>query len=147
MNDAANIAPGATSTNVADFSTFWQAWQEINELYMRNPSTTAQQKMYGAITGMVNSLNDPYTEFFSPEDGRQFQQNITGNFGGIGAELGTNLQNDIVIIAPIKGTPAETAGLKPRDIILSINGTSTSAMNIDDAVNLIRRSGGFQGDA
>jgi carboxyl-terminal processing protease len=138
VTDATNIAPGASSSSVADFGVFWQAWQEINGLYLRNPSTTAQQKMYGAIAGMVGSLNDPYTEFFSPVDSKQFQQNITGNFGGIGAELGTNLQNQIVVIAPIKGTPAEAAGLKPQDAIVAINGSSTDGMLLDDAVNLIR---------
>jgi carboxyl-terminal processing protease len=128
---------GASSTP-ADFSIFWQAWQDINNLYLRNPSTTPEQKMYGAITGMVNSLNDPYTEFFSPADSQQFDQDITGNFGGIGAELGTNAQNEIVVIAPIKGTPAETAGLEAKDVVMAVNGTSTSGMTVDDSVNLIR---------
>ena len=136
---ATNLTPsGAPSSTVADFAVFWQAWQEIHDLYLREPSTTAQKKMYGAIAGMVQSLNDPYTEFFSPADGQQFQQDITGNFGGIGAELGSNLQNEIVVIAPIKGTPAAAAGIKSQDIIVAINGSSTATMNVDDAVNVIR---------
>jgi carboxyl-terminal processing protease len=94
--------------------------------------------MYGAITGMVDSLNDPYTEFFSPADATQFNQDITGNFGGIGAELGTNPQNQIVIVASLKGTPAEAAGLKPQDEIVAINGSSTDSISVDQVVNLIR---------
>ena len=137
VTGATNIAPAGSSTD-ADFGVFWQAWQDINDLYLRNPSTTMQQKMYGAITGMVNSLNDPYTEFFSPADSQTFQQDITGNFGGIGAELGSNLQNQIVVIAPLKSTPAEVAGLKAQDIVLAVNGTSTEGMTVDQAVNLIR---------
>lgn len=136
VTGATNMTANASDT--ADFSVFWQAWQDINDLYLRNPSTTAQQKMYGAITGMVDSLNDPYTEFFSPADNQQFQQDITGNFGGIGAELGTNAQNEIVIIAPLKGTPAESAGLKAEDVVVAINGSSTDTMTVDDAVNVIR---------
>jgi carboxyl-terminal processing protease len=138
VTDAANIIAGTSTSNVADFGVFWQAWQDVNDLYLRNPSTTPKQKMYGAITGMVQSLNDPYTEFFTPADSKQFQQNITGNFGGIGAELGSNAQNQIVVIAPLKGTPAESAGLKAQDIIVAVNGTSTEGMTVDGTVNLIR---------
>ncbi len=57
--------------------------------------------MYGAINGMVSSLGDPYTEFFTPADSNQFQQDITGNFGGIGAELGENTSSEIVVIEAI----------------------------------------------
>lgn len=137
VSDATNIQPNA-STTVADFSTFWAAWQDINNNSLWVPSTTPQQRMYGAISGMVASLGDPYTEFFSPADGNQFQQDITGNFGGIGAELGENSSTQIVIVSPLVGTPAAKAGLKPEDIIAAINGSSTAGMNVDNAVNLIR---------
>ncbi len=137
ISDATNIQPNA-STTVADFSTFWAAWQDINNYSLWIPSSTPQQRMYGAISGMVASLGDPYTEFFTPADSSQFQQDITGNFGGIGAELGTNTSTQIVIISPIVGTPAAKAGLKPEDIITAINGSSTDGMNVDNAVNLIR---------
>ena len=126
------------SSTVADFGTFWQAWQVINDSYLRNPSTTSQQKVYGAINGLVNSLGDPYTEFFDPADNQQFNENLTGNFGGIGAELGSNASAQIVIIAPLKGTPAETAGLRAEDAIVAINGSSTDGMTVDQAVSLIR---------
>src|SRR5581483_6033436 len=84
VHDVAGIAPGASSSaSVADFGVFWQAWQDINDLYLRNPSTTPEKKVQGAISGMVSSLGDPYTEFFSPVANQQFQQDITGHFGGI----------------------------------------------------------------
>lgn len=136
VTGVSNINPTVSTT--ADFSTFWQAWQIINDDYLRNPSTTDQQKVYGAIGGLVDSLGDPYTEFFSPTDNQQFQQDITGNFGGIGAELGSDADGDVVIIAPIKGTPAAAAGLESNDIITAINGSSTEGMDVDDAVSLIR---------
>ena len=78
---------------MADFNTFWAAWQDIQNESLWVPSTTPQEMMYGAINGMVASLGDPYTEFFTPADSNQFQQDITGNFGGIGAELGENTQH------------------------------------------------------
>ncbi len=127
-----------SSSSVADFNVFWQAWQDVNDLYLKNPDISNQNKMYGAVNGLIQSLNDPYTEFFSPADSKQFQEDVTGDFGGIGAELGASTSSQIVIISPLKGTPAEAAGLKSGDWIVKINGTSTDSMNVDQAVNLIR---------
>jgi carboxyl-terminal processing protease len=138
VSEAANITPNASGTTTADFNTFWAAWADIQSESLWTPSTTPTQMMYGAITGMVGSLGDPYTEFFTPADSSQFQQDITGNFGGIGAELGENTSTQIVVMSALSSTPAFAAGLKPEDIITSINSSSTASMNIDDAVNLIR---------
>jgi carboxyl-terminal processing protease len=138
VTGATGLNGSASTTAPANFAVFWQAWQDINDLYLRNPSTTAQEKVDGAINGLVSSLGDPYTEFFAPVDNTQFQQNITGDFGGIGAELDVNSQNVIVVVAALPGTPAAATGLKPNDEVLEINGSSTEAMSIDDAVNLIR---------
>lgn len=137
VSEATNIEPNASTTS-ADFNTFWAAWEDIQDESLWVPSTTPQEMMYGAINGMVASLGDPYTEFFTPADSNQFQEDITGNFGGIGAELGMNSSTQIVVISAISSTPAFAAGLKPEDIITSINGSSTASMNVDDAVNLIR---------
>lgn len=137
VTGALNIQPGSSTTS-ADFGVFWQAWQAVNDVYLRNPSSTDQVKMYGAISGLVDSLGDPYSEFFSPADSQQFQQDITGDFGGIGAELGVNTSSQIVVIAPLPGTPAEKAGLKSEDRILAVNGSSTAGMSVDGVVNLIR---------
>ena len=139
VSQATNIVPSAGSAaSAADFGTFWEAWQDINNLYLRNPDVSGTAKVYGAVNGLVESLGDPYTEFFSPADNQQFQQTISGNFGGIGAELGTDAKNEIAIIAPLKGTPAEAAGLKAQDVIVAINGSSTDSMTVDQAVNIIR---------
>ncbi|MBU6500968.1 MAG: S41 family peptidase [Patescibacteria group bacterium] len=120
-----------------NFNTFWQAWQIINDSYLRNASTSAQDKVHGAVNGLVNSLGDRYSEFFNPKDNQQFQENVDGNFGGIGAELG--IKNDqLVVIAPLKDTPAMKAGLMAGDAILAIDASSTDGISIDDAVNSIR---------
>ena len=141
VTGAANMGL-TSSSSAADFNVFWQAWQEVNDLYLKNPDISNQNKMYGAINGLIQSLNDPYTEFFSPADSKQFQEDVAGNFGGIGAELGANTSSQIVVIAPLKGTPAEAAGLKAGDWIVKINATSTDGMNVDQAVNLIRGTEG-----
>lgn len=138
ITGAENITDGMPSSTSADFGVFWQAWQDVNDLYLRNPDITNKDKMYGAINGLVQSLNDPYSEFFSPVDSKQFMENVTGDFGGIGAELGMSTSSQIVVISAIKDTPAANIGLKTGDIIVKINGTSTQNMNLDEAVGMIR---------
>ena len=138
VTGVANIGQNGSSTAPADFGVFWQAWQDISANYLRTPSTTPTREIEGAVNGLVGSLGDPYTEYFPPAANSEFQQDITGDFGGIGAELGTNAQNNILINSTLAGTPAEKAGLKAGDEVLDINGSSTAAMSIDDAVNVIR---------
>lgn len=120
-----------------DFGTFWQAWDVVGKNYLNAAKISAQDKVYGAIAGLVRSLNDPYSVFLSPKDNQKFEQDVQGNFGGIGAEIGMK-KNQLVVIAPLKDTPASRAGLKANDEILKINGTSTDSMTVDEAVGLIR---------
>lgn len=138
VSGISNIAPSGSASATGDFGVFWQAWQDINDLYLRNPSTTPQQKIQGAMAGLVTSLGDPYTDFFPPAQNQQFQQDIAGHFGGIGAQLGVNKQNQLAVIAPLPDTPAAKAGLKAGDRILQINTSSTDGMTVDVAVTLIR---------
>ncbi|MDP2598517.1 MAG: S41 family peptidase [Candidatus Liptonbacteria bacterium] len=135
IEDVSNMVP-STSPGV-DFATFWQAWQVINDNYLRNASTSGETKLHGAVSGLVRSLGDPYSEYFAPEDSKQFQEDVQGNFGGIGAELGIK-KDQLVIIAPLADTPASKAGLSAGDAILAINATSTDGISISKAVRLIR---------
>ncbi len=135
VRGAANLEPNEPVP--ADFSTFWQAWQLINDEYLKNAEVANMTKVEGAIKGLVSSLGDPYSAFFNAEDNKKFQEDIQGNFGGIGAELGIR-KDVVVIIAPLKNTPASRAGLRAGDMILKINSTSTEGMTIDEAVSLIR---------
>ncbi|MGC9046538.1 MAG: S41 family peptidase [Minisyncoccia bacterium] len=109
----------------------------VKTYYYNASSVTNQDLLYGAASGIVNALNDPYSVFLTPSDAKKFNQDVTGNFGGIGAELGIKNSN-LVIIAPLKNSPAEKAGIKSNDIIVAIDGTSTLNMSIDQAVKLIR---------
>jgi carboxyl-terminal processing protease len=86
----------------------------------------------------VNSLSDPYSEFLAPEINQQFRENITGDFGGIGAQLAADASGHVVIVAPLKNTPAEKAGLKAKDWIVTVDATSTEGMTVDQAVSMIR---------
>ncbi|HBB37149.1 MAG: Carboxyl-terminal protease [Candidatus Moranbacteria bacterium GW2011_GWC1_45_18] len=120
-----------------DSDLFWEAWNLINEKYV-DPSKIDKNKMlYGAISGMVKSLGDPFSSFMNPDESQQFSNDMQGTFEGIGTEIG--LKNDILtVIAPIDGTPADQAGLKAGDMILKIGDTVTTEMSVDEAVSKIR---------
>ncbi len=96
----------------------------------------------GMKTGLANAAGDPYTEYFSPNDAKDFYGQLDGTFEGIGAELGKDANGSIQIISPLAGYPAEKAGLKAKDIIASIDGKSTSGFTINDAVKVIRGKAG-----
>jgi carboxyl-terminal processing protease len=98
-----------------------------------------QQKLEdGLKTGLVNATGDPYTNYFNAKDAKEFNDELTGTFTGIGAELGTDAGSHIVIVSPLSGYPAEKAGLKPNDIIAAVNGQSTSGKSVDAVVKEIR---------
>ncbi|MFA5933741.1 MAG: S41 family peptidase [Candidatus Paceibacterota bacterium] len=131
-----NIDSKNALTN-ADFEPFWKVWNLINEKYPNAVQTSDQARVWGAIAGLTNSLNDPYTTFFPPEDSKSFQEIISGQFGGLGMEVGIK-DKILTIIAPLKGTPADYAGLKSGDKILKIDDKITSDLTIDAAIKLMR---------
>jgi len=129
----------ASSTN-ADMTEFWHVWQLLNEKFATASGTsklTNEQKVEGAIKGLVASYGDPYTTYFPPTDAESFGEQIAGNFSGVGMEVGIH-DGIITIIAPLPGTPADKAGLLAGDAIVSIDGTSTQNMTIEEAVRQIR---------
>ncbi len=111
-------------------------WDQISASYLRQP-VDDQALFYGALAGLVDSLGDPYSLFLDPEDSQEFDDAIAGTFEGIGAEIGVKDSN-LVIIAALPGTPAQTAGLKARDRILLIDDHDTRNLALDEAVHFIR---------
>ncbi|HCJ45761.1 MAG TPA: hypothetical protein DHV33_02485, partial [Candidatus Moranbacteria bacterium] len=91
-----------------DFSLFWQAWNLLQEKYVDRGNLDAHTLFYGAIKGMLAATGDPYTTFFDPKENQAFQEDISGTFEGIGAEMGMK-DNILTIIAPLEGMPAEKA--------------------------------------
>ena len=133
----AKVAYHVPQPGTVDFSLFWDAYGKLQKNFITPSKITHQKVIYGAIKGMTKSLGDPYTDFFDPDQAKMFQQDLDGSFDGIGVEVG--IKKDLLtVIAPLKGTPGQKAGLKSGDIIVKINGKDATDMASDEAVNLIR---------
>lgn len=118
------------------FDLYWDTWNLIkNRFYDKEIPDT--KLFYGSLQGLVASLGDPYSVFMTPTDATQFGEDLKGNFEGIGAEIAVK-NNQLLIISPLDDSPAMKAGLKPRDWIIKVNGTSTEGMTATQAVTLIR---------
>jgi carboxyl-terminal processing protease len=131
VNDDVDLSGGTV-----DFRLFWDTWQLIKDRYAKQP-VDERAMFYGALSGMVASLGDPHSVFLEPAASEEFAQELSGKFEGIGAEIGIK-KGDLVVIAPLPGSPAEKAGLQPSDRIIGIDEVDTTGMSIDDAVSRIR---------
>ncbi len=120
-----------------DFSLFWEAYHKLQEKFVSPEKFDVQKIIYGAISGMVKSLDDPYTVFFPPEETERFIEDVKGAFEGVGMEVGIR-KGQLEVISPLEGTPAQKAGLRAGDKIIKINDTLTSDLTTEQAVNLIR---------
>ncbi len=126
-------------TDAADFEQFWKAWNVINDKYVptKHKAVSNQEKVWGAISGLANSLGDPYTYFMPPQEKSLFEQDVKGTFGGVGMQIGVK-DGVLTVIAPLKGSPSERAGIKKGDRIFRIDGATTTNMDVDKALYLIR---------
>ena len=130
----------ANSQEDIDLEQFWAVWKLLDEKFTSASSTknlSNEDRINGAIKGMVSAYEDPYTVFLPPEQNADFSEDISGNFSGIGMEVGIK-DKVITVISPLPDTPAEKAGLLTGDLVVKINGESTEGLSIDDAVNRIR---------
>lgn len=132
--------PSSIGTST-DLSLFWEAWQTLDENFVPSTTTakklTSEEKMWGAIAGLTKAYGDPYTVFFTPQQTEYFESDISGQFEGVGMEVGIK-DGVLSVIAPLKNTPAERSGVKPGDKILRIDDKITNEMSVDEAVRIIR---------
>ncbi|OGG20369.1 hypothetical protein A3D03_05995 [Candidatus Gottesmanbacteria bacterium RIFCSPHIGHO2_02_FULL_40_13] len=124
-----------------DFSLFWDVWDRVGKGFINRKNIDSQKMIYGAISGMVASLGDPYTVFLPPEQNKEAKDDLGGLFEGIGAQLGIK-DKKIVVIAPLKDSPADKSGLKPGDWIVKVDGQETIDWTLPQAVNKIRGAKG-----
>lgn len=121
---------------VVDYNLLWDTIAKLKANHIDKP-TDDQKILYGAVKGAVDSVGDPYTTFFTPEELKSFETDLSGSFEGIGAEIGKE-NGAIVVISPIDGTPAKQAGLLPKDIIVKVDGQDASGWTTEEAVKHIR---------
>lgn len=132
-----NQQPPAGLVQNIDFSLFWKVWQKVSEQYIDRGAVDAQKMFYGAISGMVQSVGDPYTVFLTPDQNKGVKEELSGSFDGVGIQLGYR-DKQLVVIAPLKGTPADKAGVRAQDAIVKIGDKDTFNMTLPEAVSLIR---------
>ena len=128
--------PPSGLTNL-DLTNFWAVLDKVQTMYYDKKAISSQKLLDGAISGMVGSLGDPYTMYLPPIQNDDFKTNLAGKFEGIGAELGMKDKN-IIVVAPLDGSPAQKAGVKAGDIILKVDTVSTSGWTLGQTVEKIR---------
>lgn len=124
-----------------EFSELYNAFDELKEKYYKEFDD--EELVYGAINGMFDALGDPYTDYMNKDEASSFNDSLSSSFQGIGAEI-QERNGFIMVVSPIKNSPAEKAGLQPRDLILSVDGTSIKGMSSSEAVLLIRGEKGSE---
>lgn len=136
-----NQTPPGNVQNI-DFSLFWQVLQTLPQKYIDKSKIDGNKILYGAISGMVQSLGDPYTVFLDPKQNQAMGDQLSGQYSGVGIQIGFDKENRLSVIAPLKGTPADRAGVLPKDLIIKIDGKDTYNMTLPAAVDLIRGPAG-----
>ncbi len=127
---------GKWAQNV-DFDLYWEVWEKLKTEHPNKDQISDKQLFYGSLKGLVAAFDDPYSEFMDPKENQAFEDDMSGVFEGIGAEVGIR-DGILTIVSPIEGTPAFQAGLLPGDKILKIDGLSTEDLSVDEAVSKIR---------
>lgn len=131
------INQNAPDAVAVDFSLFWDVWQRLRRDFIDRTSIDTQKMVWGAIAGMVNSLDDPYTTFLPPKENKEFKEDLGGAFEGIGAQLGMK-DGHVIVIAPLKASPADKAGIRSGDWIVKVNSEETINWSVQQAVTKIR---------
>ena len=159
VSGQSTIISGITGANGiqpadVDFTPVWKAWNIIDEKFVPAAVSTStpiatstaelnQERVWGMMTGLTGALNDPYSYFLPPSDNKLFSEDMSGSFEGVGMEIAVR-EKVLTVVSPLKGSPAEIAGIKSGDKILKIDGTDTQGMDITTAVKKIRGPGGSE---
>jgi carboxyl-terminal processing protease len=134
------ILPGPTAMSAGErqqYSVLWEALQEIKERYYKSGGLDDQALARGAVSGLVQAVGDPYTVYLTPRARELSDEELRGSFDGIGVQVDLT-NNQIRIIAPLVGSPAEKAGIKPNDVIVRVDGQDVTQLPPAEAVTKVR---------
>jgi carboxyl-terminal processing protease len=126
---------GNLSLQSPNFQLFWTVADLINKKYIGAIKPT--DLLYGSVSGLVAALNDSYSSFELPGQSTALTEELSGNYEGIGVELEYRDQN-IVVVAPIKGSSAEAMGVRAGDVVVKIDGVDVSALDLPTVIDKIR---------
>lgn len=140
---ALNLDPANIVEHDLELEQLWDVYGKIKEKYYGAESVSKKQLEYGIVKGMVDALDDPYSGFMDPEESEAFQTSLNGELQGIGAEL-TVRDGRLVVVSPLKDSPAQREGLLPADHIFMVDGAPTADMTLWDAIMAIRGEKGTQ---
>jgi carboxyl-terminal processing protease len=121
------------NTNLID-----QAWAIIGRNYVEPTKVDSSTLSEGAVRGMVQSLNDPYSYYLTPSEYKLTQGDFQSSFGGIGASISMNKDKQIIVVAPLDNSPASKAGIQSGDIILAVDDKSTDGLSVEQVVSVVR---------
>lgn len=127
-----------------NMSSFWRVWDIVTTMSIDRDKLTPEKMIQGASAGLVSALEDPYSMYLTQEQNKESKNDLAGTFQGVGMELGYNEEKQLVVIAPIKDSPAQKAGILIGDKIWEINGEPSIVMPIQQAVSKIRGEKGTQ---
>lgn len=134
-NVSSNRSKRAISDNV-EFGELYNVKSAIDEYYVDDYDK--DKLVEGAIKGMITAIGDPYTEFMNKEELKAWNSDVSGKYVGIGIQIGTNEDNEIVVISPIKGTPSERAGIKSGDVLVKVNELLITKNSLSDALAIMK---------
>jgi carboxyl-terminal processing protease len=142
IQDVSNMeAPEGLEIEDTDFTVFWEAWDMLQAKHPDIGKVDKMDLIYGAIKGMTNAVGDANTVFFAPDESKRFADDIRGNFSGIGVEIGVR-DGQLLVVAPLKDSPAERAGLEAGDKILAIDSEPAAGFSTEEAAKKIRGEAG-----
>lgn len=145
-----NVGNGSISVNSGSLNSSLPStlnYSSVNQEYRAlinnyDGKLSSAQLLNGIKHGLANAVGDPYTEYFTAQEAKQFNNELNNSFSGIGAELSANASKQIIVMSPLKDSPASKAGLQSNDVIVDINGKTTTNLSVDQAVNEIRGKAG-----
>ena len=142
-----NISRDMPDNRKVDFNMFWDVWDTVHSSYFDKSKISDADLVYGAVKGMVAAIGDPYTAFLTPSENRVTQEDLSGNFEGVGIQIGFR-GSQLAVVSPLTDSPAESAGVKAGDIIAGIRDTEkdiergTVGITLPEAVQIIRGPAG-----